>query len=224
MVTFLLPTVTSAALLAGARATVTASVSASAGLQSMSFAASPLAGTTWVELPDSVPIPAPSPVGGGSAIAPPASAWTTTWDTSALSPGTYNLRVTATDRLGHSSQAIQAVTVGAGAPRGPPGGAFTLTATPAAAGIHLEWMASGSLFQVERSAFDALRMIVAHAHEDEAGHGAGLLEFGEIGEEDLGAIDVGVIEVEAVVFPVGVLGQDRVSDSPLGAYAGIEGD
>ena len=58
---------------------------------------------------------------------------------------------------------------------------------------------------------DAVGVIVAHPHDDEARHVAGLLVFRQLAEESLGALHVGVGQVEAAIHPVGHFGQHRVA-------------
>src|ERR1019366_1787387 len=66
-------------------------------------------------------------------------------------------------------------------------------------------------------------VVVAQAHHDQARHMAGLLIFRQFIEKNLGAIHVGIVEVEAAVERVGYLGQHRVAHAGdlLGAGGGV---
>src|ERR1035438_1569243 len=65
-------------------------------------------------------------------------------------------------------------------------------------------------------------VVVGEAHYNQARHIAGLLIFGELVEEDLGPLDVGIAEVEAAVERVGDFGEDGVAHAGdlLGAKGG----
>src|SRR4030081_2183475 len=64
-------------------------------------------------------------------------------------------------------------------------------------------------------------MVVAEAHENELRHVARGLEFLDVVQENLGALDVRIVEIEAVVFHVGDAAQCgiayRVDHNSVGA-------
>ena len=62
-------------------------------------------------------------------------------------------------------------------------------------------------------------VVVAEAHDHQPRHAAGLLEFREIAEEDLGAVDIGVLQVERRGSSVGDLREHRVAHARRSALS-----
>ena len=102
-----------------------AEVSSATGISSVSFAYAPQGSGDWLQIPD--PLPLGGGIGGPSlAGLPQLTAWAANWNTSGLL-GTYDLRLTATDSHGRTSQQQSSVTFCGSCGRGPPSGGLTAT-------------------------------------------------------------------------------------------------
>ena len=118
------------------------------GIDSFTFAYSPQGSSVWINLPDRFPLAIGGPtLAGLTGLA----AWAALFKTPGLAAGTYTVRATATDTLGHSTDAVRTLTVAASQSRGPPAPNFTINATASVGAVHLDWNAAGASYQVERS-------------------------------------------------------------------------
>lgn len=127
-----------------------AQVSSAAGLAGLSFAIS-AAGGSWRALP-SAPIDPSAPKAPGPLVAAGAGAlWASSFNTSSLAPGSYQIRVQVRDRAGRLREQVHDLFIAGPVARGPP--SVGLTSTRSSGGMHLEWSSSVGPFTIQRSLF-----------------------------------------------------------------------